>query len=348
MNEKTDNTQLQTVNRVARDLSDGLILIDNQGTIQFINPSASRLLGNDALREGITYAEYMASDGNSANDDFHQYVLDCVYDKEARHAGAVTYTHPDGSVRYFKIAASYAGSMDGPRKSGVILRVTDITDLHLAKVKHDDTIKVLIGTITIMALWDYLVAVWEQMGRPISSTALTVIIEVIGVIATVFALRYTSITVTDFGLGTKNLKKNILVDSALTAAVLALMIVVKLFLRQFFPNIISPDRPFFRWDALQAVDLLYIPTVVLQEFLVRGVTQGSLERILPENYPPAVAIIVSSLVFGSIHIHKGLVFMVGAACLLCFFGFLYRKQGNIWGLCIPHLFLSWALRVIWG
>ena len=348
MNEKSDNTQLQTVDRVARDLSDGLMLIDNQGTIQFINPSASRLLGNDALREGITYAEYMASDGNSANDAFHQYVLDCVYDKDARHAGAVTYTHPDGSVRYFKIAASYAGSMDGPRKSGVILRVTDITDLHLAKVKHDDTIKVLIGTITLMALWDYLVAIWEQMGRPISSTALTVIIEVIGVIATVFALRYTSITVTDFGLGTKNLKKNILVDSALTAAVLALMIVVKLFLRQFFPNIISPDRPFFRWDALQAVDLLYIPTVVLQEFLVRGVTQGSLERILPENYPPAVAIIVSSLVFGSIHIHKGLVFMVGAACLLCFFGFLYRKQGNIWGLCIPHLFLSWALRVIWG
>jgi len=348
MNGKSDNTQLQTVDRVARDLSDGLMLIDNQGTIQFINPSASRLLGNDALREGITYAEYMASDGNSANDAFHQYVLDCVYDKDARHAGAVTYTHPDGSVRYFKIAASYAGDMDGPRKSGVILRVTDITALHRAKIKHDDTIKVLIGTITIMALWDYLVAVWEQMGRPISSTALTVIIEVIGVIATVFALRYTSITVTDFGLGTKNLKKNILVDSALTAAVLALMIVVKLFLRQFFPNIISPDRPFFRWDALQAVDLLYIPTVVLQEFLVRGVTQGSLERILPENYPPAVAIIVSSLVFGSIHIHKGLVFMVGAACLLCFFGFLYRKQGNIWGLCIPHLFLSWALRVIWG
>ena len=348
LNEKSENTQLQTVNRVARDLSDGLILIDNQGTIQYINPSASRLLGNEALREGITYAEYMASDGNSANDAFHQYVLDCVYEKNDKHSGAVTYTNPAGSVRYFKIAASYAGRMDGPRRSGVILRVTDITDLHRAKVKHDDTIKVLIGTITIMALWDYLVAVWEQMGRPISSTALTVIIEVIGVLATVFALRYTSITVTDFGLGTKNLKRNIIVDTALTGAVLCLMILFKLFLRQYYPHIVSPDRSFFRWDALQAVDLLYIPTVVLQEFLVRGVTQGSLERILPEDYPPAVANIVASLVFGSIHIHKGIVFMVGAACLLCFFGVLYRKQKNIWGLCIPHLLLSWSLRIIWG
>lgn len=348
MNPKSDNTQLQMVNRIARDISDGLILIDSKGTVQYINPSAYRLLGNDALKEGIKYAEYIASDGNSANDAFHQYVLDSVYDKNASHTGSVTYTHPDGSIRYFTIVTSYAGSEDGLRKNGVILRFSDVTDLHRAKVKHDDTIKILIGTITIMALWDYLVAIWEKMGQPISSTALTVIIEVIGVLATLFALRYTSITVTDFGLGTRNLKRNVVVDTALTAAVLGLMIMVKLFLRQFFPDLVSPDRPFFRWDALHALDLLYIPTVVLQEFLVRGVTQGSLERILPENYPPAVAIIVSSLVFGSIHIHKGIVFMLGAACLLCLFGFLYRKQGSIWGLCIPHLLLSWSLRVIWG
>ena len=348
LNEKSENTQLQTVSRIARDISDGLILIDNKGTVLYVNPSAYRLLGNSALKEGVKYAEYMASDGNGANDAFHQYVLDSIYEKNANHTGAVTYTQQDGSVRYFRIITSYDGGDDGLQKAGVILRFSDETDLHQAKVKHDDTIKVLIGTITIMALWDYLVAIWEQAGRPISSTALTVVIEVIGVIATMFALRYTTITVTDFGLGTKDLKRNILTDSALTAVILGLMILVKLFLRQFFPNVVSPDRPFFLWDALQAVDLLYIPTVVLQEFLVRGVTQGSLERILPENYPPAVAIIVSSMVFGSIHIHKGIVFMVGAACLLCFFGFLYRKQGNIWGLCIPHLLLSWSLRVIWG
>ena len=34
--------------------SDGLILIDSKGTVQYINPSAYRLLGNDALKEGIT------------------------------------------------------------------------------------------------------------------------------------------------------------------------------------------------------------------------------------------------------------------------------------------------------
>ena len=122
----------------------------------------------------------------------------------------------------------------------------------------------------------------------------------------------------------------------------------RLLARRFFPAVVSPDEPLFYWNVLRPIDLLYIPNVVLQEFLVRGVTQGSIERILPENYSPAVSIIVSSLFFGSIHIHKGIVYMVGAALLLAFFGALYKKQKTIWGLCIPHLFLSWSLRVIWG
>ena len=347
MNQETTGTRMPGVSRIARDIDDGIILLDSRGTVQYVNPSARRLLGNDAMQEGIPYARYMAADRNSANDDFHQYVLDCAYERDSRHSGNVTYTRPDGSVRYFRIRSSFAGSEDGLQKTGVILQFSDVTDLHLAKVKHDDTIKVLIGTILIMAVWDYMVAIWESMGRPISSTALTLIIEAIGVAATLFALRYTSITVTDFGLGTKNLKQAVTVDTALTLAVLGVMIAAKLILRRFFPTELDPQAPIFRWNALVPLDLLYIPTVVLQELLVRGVMQGSLERILPESYPPAVANVVASLVFGSIHIHKGIVFMVGAALLLAFFGVLYRKQRTIWGLCIPHLVLSWSLRILW-
>ena len=347
MSQEAAGTQMPAVSRIARDIADGIILLDSKGTIQYVNPSAGRLLGNDALQEGIPYARYMAADNNSANDDFHQYVLDSAYERNGNHRGVVTYTRPDGGVRYFSIETSFAGGEDGLQKTGVILQFSDITDLHLAKVKHDDTIKVLAGTILIMALWNFIAAIWESLGRPISSTALTVIIEAIGVAATLFALRYTSITVADFGLGTKNLKQAVTVDTALTLAVLVLMIAAKLILRQFFPTVMDPKAPFFRWNALEPLDLLYIPTVVLQELLVRGVMQGSLERILPDSYPPAVANIIASLVFGAVHIHKGIVYMVGAALLLSFFGILYSKQKTIWGLCIPHLVLSWSLRILW-
>ena len=231
MSQEAAGTQMPAVSRIARDIADGIILLDSRGAVQYVNPSARSLLGNDALQEGIPYARYMAADNNSANDDFHQYVLDSAYERSGNHRGVVTYTRPDGSVRYFSIETSFAGGEDGLQKTGVILQFSDITDLHLAKVKHDDTIKVLAGTILIMALWNFIAAIWESMGRPISSTALTVII--------------------------------------------------------------------------------------------------------------------ASLVFGAVHIHKGIVYMVGAALLLSFFGILYSKQKTIWGLCIPHLVLSWSLRILW-
>ncbi len=348
MDTETLRVPLRTVGRVARDISDGLILLDSFGTVQFINPSAGRLLGSSALKEGVTYASFMAADSESANDAFHQFVLDSVYDKSVSHSGTATYTRPDGSLRYLSVNTSYAFSDDGTKKLGVILRFSDITELQEAKIKHDDSIKVLVGVIGMLAIWDYVFAIWENMGEPISSNVLTVIIEGIGVLASLFALRYTSITVAEFGLGTRNLKRAVLVDSTLTAAVMCTLVLVRLLARRFFPAVVSPDEPLFYWNVLRPIDLLYIPNVVLQEFLVRGVTQGSIERILPENYSPAVSIIVSSLFFGSIHIHKGIVYMVGAALLLAFFGALYKKQKTIWGLCIPHLFLSWSLRVIWG
>lgn len=196
------------------------------------------------------------------------------------------------------------------------------------------------------AVWNYVYMIWKQAGEPIPSTALTLIIEVVGVIGTAFALRFTSITWEDFGLGVKGLKKALFFDSILTVLVLAALVLAKFLGRLFFPGVINPDKPFALWSMFSVLDLLYLPTVVIQEFLTRGVVQGSLDRILPDYYPAAVSIVVSSMFFGALHLHKGLLYMLGAAFLLSFFGILYRRQRSIWGLCIPHLVLSWSFNIL--
>ena len=170
----------------------------------------------------------------------------------------------------------------------------------------------------------------------------------IGLVGTLLALHYTSITVTDFGLGFYNIRKSIRFNSILTFVILTVMIMTKLCVQRFFPNIISPDKPLFNWSAVSLASYLYPLSVVVQEFLTRGAAQGCLERVLPDNSSPAISIIVSSLFFGAIHVHKGLAFMLGAAALLSFFGVLYKKQATIWGLCIPHFFLGLSLTLLWG
>lgn len=342
-----NNTQAY-IERITRDISDGLILIDSTGTIRFVNQSAYHLLEWKTISEGAKYFSLMELDSTGENDMFHQFLLDSIYDKYHTHSGTVRYICPSGLERYFNITTSVARENDQSQVFGIILQFSDITDLHKEQIKHDDSIKILVALITMLSIWNFVYIVWMLTGQPISSSAMTIIIEVIGVIGAVFILKYTSITVADLGLGITNLKSSIIFNSILTVSMLVLMIAAKLIIIKFFPNIYGSGAKLFIWDKWSISDSLYFVTVIVQEFLTRGVVQGSLESILPDNYPSAFAIIVSSLFFGAIHLHKGLGFMLGAVALLSIFGFIYKKHGTIWGLCIPHYVLGLALEVIWG
>ena len=46
MNTASTDTKLQTVSRITRDISDGILLLDKHGTILYINTNAEKLLGS--------------------------------------------------------------------------------------------------------------------------------------------------------------------------------------------------------------------------------------------------------------------------------------------------------------
>ena len=54
------------------------------------------------------------------------------------------------------------------------------------------------------------------------------------------------------------------------------------------------------------------------------------------------AIILSSLLFGAVHIAHGFMYMAAAMILLGALGGLYEKQRNIWGVAIIHYVLGQA------
>lgn len=52
------------------------------------------------------------------------------------------------------------------------------------------------------------------------------------------------------------------------------------------------------------------------------------------------AILLSSLLFGAVHIAHGFVYMFAAMILLGSLGGLYEKHRNIWGVAIIHFVLG--------
>lgn len=86
----------------------------------------------------------------------------------------------------------------------------------------------------------------------------------------------------------------------------------------------------------------YVFTSVIQEFLARSMIYGSIRKIFDGKKGFIASIILSSLLFGAVHIAHGFLYMVAAMILLGLLGGLYEKQRNIWGVAIIHYILGQA------
>lgn len=342
------NEDLKYLYRVTRDITDGLILIDEKGTIVYVNPSAQRILNNPALKQGIKYASFMINDQEGVNDEFHEYVVDSIHERKNEHTGLLRYICPDGNKRVLRVVSSFAYDEEGKNTIGVILQFSDVTKLHEVQQKYNDSTILLVALLAMLAMWNFACAVWELMGRPIPAHVMTVVIEAMGALGSLLIIKKTSITAADFGLSFKGAGKAVAIDTVFTAIVLAGMIAVKFLILKLRPDAFGTGAPFFYFRAWGPSETLYPLTVVIQEFLTRGAVQGSIRRVLPEKYAVPVAILLSSVFFGALHIYLGVAFMVGAFLLLSVFGVIYQKQKTIWGLCIPHYFLGLSLKIIFG
>lgn len=333
-------TNNNIVPRILRDMNDGVLVLDPQGTILFLNEKGRAMLGRADAAEGKKYSLLMMDDdAGSVNDGFHQFVLDAVYDKEHSHSGEVTYQAGDGKKR-LHLTSSFLCSEDGKEKTGVVLVMNDITEIALLNQKRRESSVIfavlMICVCSYLFLWSFLRYI--NINPP--GQVMNLVIEGISILMFIVILKLTSFSIHDIGLRIENARATFVPDLLITAAGTALLVLGKVAIQRLAPGFFPEGAPFWDWSAGTFADVVYPFTVVLQEFLARGVMQENLLRIFTGKYAGFLSIFVSALVFGVLHIAYGLPYMLGSFALLGALGVLYHKQGNIWGLCIVHYVLG--------
>ena len=331
--------------RLTRDISDGLIVLDMHGMVSFVNPAAKKLLEIEDEHLDVKYAAVMFEDHNDKNDDFLEFLIDAVYEKDKTHSGTIKYVTRLGNTKWLHMTTSVVFSEDGTEKEGVLVQFSDVTELQELTRKTYDSAALFVIMMAAVCVWAFVYQIWMDLGQPVSSTVVTKLVEVFGIILFHIILRNTSITMKDVGLSFRGAGKYILTDSVFTVFALAILIGIKAVLLRTSPDLFRVNR-IFDLSQWTWASTLYPITVVVQEFLTRGVVHESIKRIMPGKRSDFWAILVSSLFFGAFHLHKGIIFMVGAVALLSVFGIIYRRQKTIWGLCIPHYFLGLAIDLL--
>jgi membrane protease YdiL (CAAX protease family) len=159
----------------------------------------------------------------------------------------------------------------------------------------------------------------------------------------IFFIKSSNFPLKTFGLTLENWKKAIFEGIVFTIPFAAIILVLKWVLINYVAH--YSGRPLIEGITAMNVDpktwwtftLIYWFVVApLQEFLSRGGLQGPLEEFISSKYKVPLAILVSNLLFSTLHLFMSLeigllVFVPGV-----YFGWLYSRSHNLLGVWIAH------------
>lgn len=170
------------------------------------------------------------------------------------------------------------------------------------------------------------------------------IIVIFGVVLYLM-IRQSNLPLKNFGITTKNWKSALKESLMWSALIIIIMICAKWIL---IHNVAKYQHlPLFDFDLtrkhLALNFLLYGLHCPIQEFIARGVLQGSLQRFFSGRHVTIRAIIVSNALFSATHVHM-LGGMLGIIVFVpgLFWGWLYARNDSLIGVSISHILIGWT------
>jgi len=202
----------------------------------------------------------------------------------------------------------------------------------------------VIGLLCVYNLVIHLITNLSKDANRASLISAAIIIIFSGVLA--LMIRQSKLPAKIFGLTLTNWKPAVKESLLWSAVLIVSFITIKWALIHYVPK--YKALSLFDFNLTQQKYLafnfiLYGLHSPVQEFIARGVLQGSLKHFFKGNNVTLRAIIVSNALFSATHVHllNGLlgviVFVPGL-----FWGWLYSRHNNLIGVSISHLLIGWT------
>lgn len=143
----------------------------------------------------------------------------------------------------------------------------------------------------------------------------------------------------NFGLSMENWKRSTLEALAVSTVAIGALLVFKIALNAYHPGTFK-EQKLINFNYFNYSYVTYILVAPLQEFIARGTVQGSLQRLFVGRYNNILAIIVTSFLFGSLHIASSLNLAFFALLSGFLWGWMYSRQKNLVGVSISHFVIG--------
>jgi membrane protease YdiL (CAAX protease family) len=195
--------------------------------------------------------------------------------------------------------------------------------------------------VFIICFISFLVAVisstnfFKSTGIPTS--VVSRLFEVILIITCVVFIKRSGMPLRDFGLTFKNTSRSLKESLIATVISISGILLVKYLLICF--GVIQPQK-IIDFSSLNYFFIIYLGVAILQEFISRGVILSTIYSVTSSKNPKFWAIIISSILFGTSHLHISVGFALASIIGGLLWGYLYLRTNNLVGVSLSHFLIG--------
>jgi CRP-like cAMP-binding protein len=281
---------------------------------------------------------------------------------------ATVYAHTDADLRSISFTDLERFASQSIQHSRIYVSLSKYISLRL-RATNEREIKefqtrfrmgaFLIYIIMVLCVYSYSLSTLSELMQTVHETSyITLPLTIILGSVMLLMMMHTGLSWSEFGITLRNWKRAVL-DGLLYPIPLVLGVMGLYWLAEEFRsahNVFAvvdyvlklstpPERTSEEWVILLLIYWLIV--VPIQELCTRGGLQGSLEMFLASRHKQAIAIVLSNLIFGAIHLYFS--FALGLTVFFggMYIGWIYSKTRNLIAGWLSHAILgSWYMSLV--
>ena len=236
-------------------------------------------------------------------------------------------------------------------------KVRDQADDSLADAKRHAAVgKFLINILVLLCLYSFLLSGLTLLGKHVPSTSfISIPMQIVFALGSWRFIRSTGYPLEQFGLSSRHLFSSALEAIFFTVPVLGLLVGIKWLVLWLNGNprglpLIAYTDVAARLSESRVLTLLgiYALTCVVQELIVRGALQSSLQMFLSGPRAKLHAVFIAALLFSMTHLPMSFLFASLAFVPGLFWGWLFARRPNILGVTLSHIVVGGFVFFIMG
>ncbi|MEE9911374.1 MAG: CPBP family intramembrane metalloprotease [Deltaproteobacteria bacterium] len=177
---------------------------------------------------------------------------------------------------------------------------------------------------------EFLSSIKDYISRGLEIVTLLIVIRMI--IVSRLPLR-------SFGVTIAGWKRSSLEAVAISAVVIGALFGFKIMANTYYPGLFK-ETELVRLEYFDLSYIVYIVVAPLQEFITRGTVQSTLTRLFAGRHRGFLAILVTSFLFGSLHVYSSINLAIVALLTSWLWGWMYNRQKNLVGVSLAHFLIG--------